>query len=215
MPRETVRRVAAALASYGWLQRVQQGGYAASVRTRRWFGLDHDLERYDEFVWTARQVMTALTIAPDGADALLAMHPWQSALATRREAVPNPAYLQTSPALQTLLDGATAETRERASRIVDGCLYRHLKRLRATFDGDVLLPLIIGELVRRHSALCNLEALNDIVAGHRRLVAMGLSASRGDDRPARQHAVSTLSSLRPSRSARRSGCLPPATAGTA
>lgn len=153
VPRETVRRVAAALASDGWLQGMQQGGYITSVRTRRWFGLDNDLERYAEFVWTARQVTTVLTIAPDGADALLAMHPWQSALATRREEVPNPAYRQTLPALQKLLDGATADTKERASGLVDGYLYRHLKRLRATFDGDVMLPLIIGEIAHRNIAM--------------------------------------------------------------
>jgi hypothetical protein len=228
------------------------------ARARRWFGLDHDLERYAEFVWTARQVTTALTIAPDGIDALLALHPWQSALATRREAMPNAAYLQTLPALRTTVAGATAGTEERAAAVVDGYLYRHLKRVRATFDGDVLLPLIIGEIahrnvamlghpresaqwverlgsrfrsdasdgrhgylptntysmsqsmgvpdttlrrevahlrmrkwvsvdaagnlaveaeaVRRHSELCDLEALNDMAAGYRRLVAMGMSA---------------------------------------
>jgi hypothetical protein len=30
--------------------------------------------------------------------------------------------------------------------------------------------------VRRHSELCNLEALNDLVAGYRNLVVKGLSA---------------------------------------
>lgn len=258
VPRETVRRVAAALAVAGWLQAVPRGGYETSVHTRRWFGLDHDLDRYAEFAWTAQQVTTALTIAPTGIDALLALHPWQSALATRREAVANAAYLQIVPAMQKLLDGATASTKERAAGVVDGYLYRHLKRLRATFDGDVLLPLILGEIahrniamlglrgdtaqwvgrfgsrfgnntseirdhylpinayslaqsmrvpdatmrrkiaqlrlrnwvsvdavgnlgidgsaVREHAAQCNLEALNDMLAGHRQLVAMGMAA---------------------------------------
>jgi hypothetical protein len=258
VPRETVRRVAAALASEGWLQAAPQSGFETSARARRWFSLDRDLMPYAEFVWTAQQVTAALTTAPDAADALVAAHPWQMALPTRREAVPNPAYLKTMPALQELLGGATAGEKERAAGVVDGYLYRHLRRLRATFEGDLLLPLIIGEIahrniamlghrgdtaeqltrlgsrfgsgandvrheflpinayslsqcmgipdatmrrkiahlrvrewvsvdaegnlavegeaVRDHATLCDREALNDMVAGYRRLVAMGMVA---------------------------------------
>lgn len=153
VPRETVRRVAAALASAGWLQAAPQGGYETSVRARRWFGLDHDLVPYAEFVWTAREVTAALAITSDGIDAWVGAHPWLTALATRREAVPSPAYLKTMPALQEMLGRATADDKERAAGVVDGFLYRHLKRLRATFEGDLLLPLIIGEIAHRNIAM--------------------------------------------------------------
>jgi hypothetical protein len=258
VPRETVRRIAAALASAGWLQAAPQGGYETSGRARRWFGLDHDPVPYAEFVWTAREVTAALTVTSDGVDALVGAHSWLTALATRREAVPSPAYLKTMPALQETLGRATADDKERAAAVVDGFLYRHLKRLRATFEGDLLLPLIIGEIahrniamlghrgdtaqqvtkigsrfgsdssdlrgeflptnayslsqsmgvpdatmrrkiahlrmrewisvdaegnlavigetVRRHSERCNLDALNDMVAGYRRLVATGMAS---------------------------------------
>jgi hypothetical protein len=255
VPRETVRRVAAALASDGWLQSAPHGGYETSVRTRRWFALDRDLAPYAEFVWTAQQITAAMTIPPDNVDALVAANPWLTALATRRDAVPNPAYLQTMPILQDAIARATTVDKDRAASVVDGYLYRHLKRLRATFEGDLLVPLIIGEIahrniamlghrgdtaqrvgrlgsrfgtgtnevhheflginayslsqsmgvpdatmrrkiahlcmrewvrvdtegnlaiegevVRRHSTLCNLEALNDMISGYRSLVALG------------------------------------------
>jgi len=153
VPRETVRRVAVALASAGWLQAAPQGGYETSVRTRRWFGLDNDLVPFAEFVWTAREVTAALTISSDGVDDLVGAHPWLTALATRRNAVPSPAYLKTMPALREMLDRATADDKERAAGVVDGFLYRHLKRLRATFEGDLLLPLILGEIAHRNISM--------------------------------------------------------------
>jgi hypothetical protein len=258
VPRETVRRFAATLAAEGWLQAVPQGGYETTVRTRHWFGLDHDVAPYAEFVWTAGQVTAAVTVAPDGVDALVAEHPWQTALATRREAIANPAYQKSMPAVEQAVAAATAGDKRRAAGVVDGYLYRHLKRLRATFEGDLLLPLILGEIahrniaalghhgdsaqrvtrfgtrfggdapdlrgeflpinayslsqcmgvpdatmrrklahlrlrnwvsidaegnvaiegesVREHSAQCNVDALNDMVACYRRLVAMGMAA---------------------------------------
>jgi hypothetical protein len=153
VPRETVRRLAGTLASAGWLQGAPQGGYETSVRTRRWFALDHDFVRYAEFVWTARQVLQTLTVAPDDVEALVAAHSWETALATRREAVPNPAYLASLPALRQTVARATASDRERAAGVVDGYLYRHLKRMRTTFDGDVLVPLVIGEIAHRNIAM--------------------------------------------------------------
>ena len=257
VPRETVRRSANALVDADWLRAARQGGYETTGRTRRCFAVEHDFVPYAEFVWTAQQLSQAMTTADDGIDALVAAHPWQSALATRREGVPHPAYLESMPALQDRLGGATRAARERAASVVDGYLYRHLKRLRATFEGDLLLPLILGEIahrniamlthrgdraqqmrtlgsrfgsdatrlrevfmptnayslsqsmgvpdatirrkiahlrmrewvsvdaggnlvvetstVREHSTLCNLEALNDMVAGYRTLVALGLA----------------------------------------
>ena len=195
VPRETVRRIAATLASDGWLQAAPQGGYQTGVRTRRWFALDHDLAHYAEFVWTAQQVTAALTIAPDGVDALVALHPWQSALATRREAVPNPAYLKTMPALEESIGRATAADKERAAGVVDGYLYRHLKRLRATFEGDLLLPLVIGEIAHRNIAMLGhrgdtaqqvgrlgsrfASGANDVRAGYLPTNAYSLSQSMG------------------------------------
>lgn len=153
VPRESVRRILLALTAGGWLASLPQGGHATTERTRRGFALDDDAAALGEFIWIGQQVRSTLTAEGDELERMLARHPWHVALATERESVPHPPYAEAKGPLTARLRDATPADRECFANIVDGYLHRHMNRLRANFDGDLLLPVLIGEIAHRNIAM--------------------------------------------------------------
>jgi hypothetical protein len=56
------------------------------------------------------------------------------------------------PALKERLRAATPSETEYLAHHVDSHMYRHLKALRQTFEGDLSLPILIGEIAHRNVA---------------------------------------------------------------
>lgn len=149
VPRETVRRILLGLASDGLLHLGPQGSYETSASARRRFSVEENPSQLADFVWTAHELVASLTVRGDAIDALMARHPFNTSLATRRESLVDPAHAAMMPLVLDWLRSSTGSDKQRAARVVDGYLYRHLKRMRAAF-GDLLLPLILGEIAHRN-----------------------------------------------------------------
>jgi len=156
LPRETVRRNLIGLAEAQWLEHVPESGYRPSAKACQWFAVGDDGSALAEFRWIAGQVNATLVAVTDDVEQLLVRHPWHIALATQREALPHAPYPDDVESLRARLRAADASHRERLANVVDRYLYRHLGRLRHAFDGDLLLPVLIGEIAHRNiSALAH------------------------------------------------------------
>ena len=150
VPRETVRRRLAGLAAAGALEAAAPGELAASPQSRECFALCGGGACFSEFVWVASQVAAAHAARGAALEPLLGHHPWQLALASEWRAPPDHQYPPPARALLERLRRAGAHERERLAHPVDAFLCRHLKRLRRAFDGDLMLPLLIGEIAHRN-----------------------------------------------------------------
>jgi predicted ArsR family transcriptional regulator len=156
VPRETVRRHLLTLTESGWLDHSTSGGYQPTDRTRRRFSIDHDVTALAELVWIADHVHATLGATGAEVERMVAGHPWHVVLATQRESLAHPPYAEAIAPLRARLVAASAAQKERLAGVADAYLYRHLRRLRVLFDGDLLLPLLIGEIAHRNiSALAH------------------------------------------------------------
>ena len=153
LPRESVRRFMVRLAATGWIEEISPSRYRTTHRTRHWFALADDASMLLEFIWITSQIKAVLDAGEDDLAPLLARHPWQVALATQREGLVHPPpYLAAIPALQDRLRAATPSETEYLAHHVDGLMYRHLKACRQTFEDDLMLPILIGEIAHRNIA---------------------------------------------------------------
>lgn len=150
LPRESVRRFMVRLAAAGWIEETSPARYRTTHRTRHWFALADDAGMLLEFIWIGSQIKAVLDAGEDALAPLLARHPWQVALATQREGLVNPPYLEAMPVLRDRLRVATPSETEYLAHRVDGLMYRHLKACRQTFEGDLMLPILIGEIGHRN-----------------------------------------------------------------
>jgi len=159
IPRETTRRLVAALARDGWLDAAPGAFPVPTARARTWFSLADDSAGLGDFVWVAHCVRRVLSDDAAEADPLVAQFPWRDALATQRECLPHPPH---GPLLARLHDGLrdrSPEDRERIADLVDGFHHRHMLRVCEVFGRDPLLPLLIGEIAHRNvSALASIAA---------------------------------------------------------
>ncbi|MCE2971781.1 MAG: hypothetical protein LW847_16475 [Burkholderiales bacterium] len=148
MPRESARRRLRSLERDGWLRPTGRGHVAATERLAAVFQRAAARWVYNDFVQTAGLLRAALAhdAAPAGPAALRAA----LTLAARTTAAPATAAFSTQIAAAAPVGDIPLEP---ALRVAD-YHHRHLQRLRAAFDGDLLLPLLLGEV-----ALSNLSLL--------------------------------------------------------
>lgn len=153
LPRESVRRLMVRLTAEGWIEKTSPSSYQTTDRTRHWFALADDAHMIVAFIWVASQIKAVLDAGEDALAPLLTSHPWQVALATQREGlVDPPPYLAAMPTLKERLHAATPSATKYLAHRVDGLMYRHLKACRQTFEGDLTLPILIGEIAHRNVA---------------------------------------------------------------
>jgi hypothetical protein len=162
IPRETVRRLLAGLAAAGWLEVANPTGYVTSEQTREWFGQTQAPEVLCEFVWVADQVKAAQQARGEAVGTLFARQRWDLALASAWQAPTDSPLPQLARVLEDHRRRLGADAVDSPIHPVDGFLYRHLKRLYRGFDGDLLMPLLIGEIAHRNvSALAWRDGAED------------------------------------------------------
>ncbi|MFO1415501.1 MAG: hypothetical protein U1F10_16680 [Burkholderiales bacterium] len=162
VPRESARRTIMALTHDGWLAALPQGGRVPGERTRRDFALRDDARMLVEFAWVSGEVRATQRAQDADVERLVARYPWHAALATERESLSHPGFLAARAALAERVRLASPGMQEACAHVADGYLYRHLGRLRRTFDGDLMLPVLIGEIAHRNiSALAHRDDASD------------------------------------------------------
>jgi hypothetical protein len=155
----------------GWLEPAGPGHVRASPRVREHFGLGFNREVLDDFLWTAARLRNLLGLDASDEQRTQLRHELRRALATRTEDLPQPRF-------STQFRPPSGFPAERLSRVLDevagtlnGFGLRHLKRLRDAFGGDLLYPLLLGEighynvgalLYRAGGDLATLDALIEV-----------------------------------------------------
>jgi hypothetical protein len=160
--RETLRRHARQLEAQGWLAPGATQGRVPTARLDAWFEDPRQSEQMRDLRWTAACVDEVLTGAPDALAAAL-----PGALAAMR------ACRADELPLSLTWPEPPPPTDPRAARAVQlrmhGYNLRHLLRLGRAFDGDLLLPVVLGEI------------------GHRNIASLGSPDARNADELAVTH----------------------------
>ncbi len=146
IPRETVRRHLADLLRAGWLKDERAGGFVADERGRLGFALCRDGATVADFLRIVVRLRDLQRLPAADLDTAISEFPWRGAMATRQDDVVEPVWEAELAQVREWLDRLPAAARMRCGAMTDGYLYRHLKRLREAFDGDLMLPLILGEI---------------------------------------------------------------------
>ncbi|HPE00599.1 MAG TPA: hypothetical protein PK326_01500 [Burkholderiaceae bacterium] len=163
IPRESARRMLMGLSAVGWVRGLDPAGYQATAEARRWWAAATGGPR--EFLWVAQQVNRALSVQGRAADDLLENFPWHIALATKYAEVPHPPYAQDCNEELSRLHRLDAAHQQALCALVDGYMWRHVRRLWPAFDADLMLPLMIGEIAHRNiSALARRTDATQILA---------------------------------------------------
>lgn len=204
IPRETCRRKVKALIARGWLLECSRGAVALSTRAVEHFGFDYNTAMLNDFLWTTDRLLEVLAYDDDALDRADKFRALEVALATRQEEY-------AASIFSTQFTPPPAEHQERldevfvqVAELLSGYWLRHLKRVRDAFGGDLLLPLLLGEvghynagalMYRRGAGLATLDALLVDVTQSEHLMARLL-------RPCNAHSLS-LVTLVPDSSVRR------------
>jgi hypothetical protein len=146
LPRETARRKAMQLVALGWLRPVTPGTVALTERSFEHFGFDYNRETLDDFLWTAGRIREVLAFETIERRQVDLRAEFALALATRTEE-------HGARRFSTGFTPPPAKPGERLSEILlcvaatlVGYWVRHLHRIRVAFGGDLLLPLLLGEV---------------------------------------------------------------------
>ncbi|MCU0897047.1 MAG: hypothetical protein MUC55_06055 [Burkholderiales bacterium] len=144
LPRETVRRKTERLVSMGWLSRAPNEVVKPTERTLRLFDVGERSDVVADFMWTVSRLRELLGVDTARASHDQARRDGVAALATRVEDLPE-------GVLDAVRDGASrllvdAARGDLAVLAIGGYLLRHLLRLNTAFEGDLLLPLLLGEV---------------------------------------------------------------------
>jgi hypothetical protein len=144
--RESTRRKVLRLVESGWLEPAGPAYVQASPRLFERFGLAYNRDVLDDFLWTASRMRYVLGLDASGPKSAVLRDELRQAVATRAEELPRPRF-------STAFTAPSGFPPERLSRVFDevaGTLnaygLRHLKRLRDAFGGDLLYPLLLGEI---------------------------------------------------------------------
>jgi hypothetical protein len=145
LPRETARRKARRLVALGWLRAVARGTVALSASSFEYFGFEYNRAVLDDFLWTATRMREVLAFETD-ARRDDRRGDLARALATRTE----------EHGWQRFSTGFSPPPAEGGERLTDALFrvvetltaywLRHLHRLQLAFGGDLLLPLLLGEV---------------------------------------------------------------------
>ncbi len=150
VPRETVRRLLAGLAAAGWIDATPAGEFVTQPQARERFALCEGGSGFGDFVWIASQVQAVHAARGEAVEPLLVRQSWRLALSSEWRPPAERCYPESARWLVERLRLAGARERERLAHPVDAFLCRHLKRVRRVFEGDLLLPLLIGEIAHRN-----------------------------------------------------------------
>jgi hypothetical protein len=140
LPRETARRKLLRLLTLRWLQGAGRRHVRPSAKLASAFGPRRTHWVLDDFMWTAARVRAALAL--DLAPAQRARLRADLAAAGRTSPAPLPAFsteVEPAPHLEQAPTGALGAA-------LGGFHLRHLQRLHRHFGGDLLLPLLLGEV---------------------------------------------------------------------
>jgi hypothetical protein len=171
IPRESTRRKVLRLMQTGWLEPAGPGHVRVTPRVLEHFGLGFNREVLDDFLWTAGRLRNLLGLDASDKQRAQVRDELRRALATRTEDLPQPRF-------STQFRPPPGFPLERLSLVLDkvagtlnGFGLRHLKRLRDAFGGDLLYPLLLGEighynvgalLYRAGGDLATLDALVEV-----------------------------------------------------
>jgi hypothetical protein len=175
LPRESARRKVLRLLELGWLEPAGRARVRLSVHAREYFGFEHNRHVLDDFLWTTERLDGIL--APVASEAVRPgqRRDFSRALATRSEDHPEPLFsTELEPPSARLPEQFARRVADAAGLTLAGFLLRHLHRMREAFGGDLILPLLLGEIGHynagslmhgRGADLANLDALMSPTAG--------------------------------------------------
>lgn len=153
IPRETARRLLAGLVRDGRVTGGCGAGYQLVALGRESLARNGNGAILTDFVCTVFAVHAAIHSTSIEFDAILAHCPWHAALATRRDTGVASMHSVDTRAVAAMLRDAPGPVRERCSAVADSYLCQHMTRLQRAFDGDFILPLLIGEIGHRNISI--------------------------------------------------------------
>jgi hypothetical protein len=162
IPRESARRKALRLVELGWLEMAGSSCFAFSVCAEEYFGFDYNRQYLDDFLWTAGRLRELLAFHSSAEHHAALRRDLHVALATRIEDLPQPRFSTefTPP------PGYPAERLHGVLANVAALLgefsLRHLLRLRDAFGGDLLVPLLLGEVAHYNIASLSYRSTVDL-----------------------------------------------------
>ena len=165
IPHETVRRHLAHLKANEWLILAGPARYEAALRSQAWLALTAQGAVLGEFIWIASQVKEALDADSAGMDQLITRLPWSTIMTTNPLNLDHLPWQRTQRAVSARLARIAPMEAARAGHLVDTFIFRHLRDLRDCFEGDLDLPLLLGEIAHRNMAILAQKG-NVMVAVH-------------------------------------------------
>jgi hypothetical protein len=168
VPRETARRKVKSLLAHEWLLDLGPGRAALSPRAVEYFGFDYNAGVLDDFLWVGARLREALGYDDDALRRADLRKSLATALATREEGeIAHLFSTQFTPPFAAQRDRLGEHFLTICEQLL-GYWMRHLHRLSRAFGGDLLLPLLLGEVAhynvgaliyRQRAGLATLDAL--------------------------------------------------------
>jgi hypothetical protein len=196
VPRETVRRAIHRLADQGWLTLPSARSVCLAERAIDFIdGALHDV-MLDDFLWTTDRIAQVIGHADDPARRESLRADLAKALSTRREELVAPLFSSEFVPPARVHGKRDRHTLQAASILVEFWV-RHLHRLKEPFAGDLILPLLLGEVA--HYNIGALAYRTD--AGLATLDAMFIDEQAGQSllqaimRPCNAHSLSVVTGV--------------------
>jgi hypothetical protein len=162
IPRESARRKVMRLVELGWLETAGSGCFALSVCAEEYFGFDYNRHHLDDFLWTAGRLRELLALDTSTERRATLRRDLHVALATRIEDLPQPRFsTQFTPPPGFPAERLRDVLADVAALLGEFAL-RHLLRLRDRFGGDLLVPLLLGEVAHYNIASLTYRASVDL-----------------------------------------------------
>jgi hypothetical protein len=149
IPRETVRRAVRRLVEAGWLHEPAPRTVALTDRAFEFFGGDYNRAMLDDLLWTADRIRDVLQARDDASTRRQLRDDLIAAAATRKEDHVRPIF---STQFTPPPSGDLGPQPLAVALTIAEYWLSHLYRLQTAFDGDLVAPLLLGEVAHYNVA---------------------------------------------------------------